>query len=100
MMCNRYCERRRNRILAGRMTEAIVLPVHTHISWLQDDFKTTEREIKAHLKAHPKLKAFWQCLQTIPGLGGCLPHAGLPHLGEIARFHKVDSLVSAFRPAG
>lgn len=84
----------RNRLEAGRMTEAIVQRVRTHISLLQDDFKTTEREIKTHLKAHSDLKAIWQRLQTIPGIGWLSAARLLAHLGDIARFQKVGSLVS------
>src|SRR5262249_32301353 len=76
------------------MTLAIEQRVQTHISWLQEDFKTTEREIKAHLKAHSDLKVIWQRLQSIPGIGWLSAARLLAHLGDITRFQKVGSLVS------
>ena len=83
-----------NRLEAGRMTQAIQQRVRTHVQQLQAEFKTTEGEIKAHLKAHPHLKAIWQRLQTIPGIGWLTAARLLAHLGEISRFEKVGSLVS------
>ncbi len=84
----------RNRLEAGRMTDGIEQRVRKHIQDLQADFKATESEIKAHLKAHPHLKAIWQRLQTIPGIGWLTAARLLAHLGEIGRFDKVGSLVS------
>ena len=84
----------RNRLHAGRMTQTIEQRMRTHIELLQDEFKTTEREIKAHLKAHPDLLTTWQRLQTIPGIGWLSAARLLAHLGDIARFPKVGSLVS------
>ena len=84
----------RNRLEAGRMTQAIQQRVRTHVEALQAEFKTTEGEIKAHLKAHAHLKAIWQRLQTIPGIGWLTAARLLAHLGEIERFEKVGSLVS------
>lgn len=84
----------RNRLEAGRMTSAIEQRVRSHIQLLQDDFKTTEREIKAHLKTHPDLGALWQRLQTIPGIGWLTAARLLGHLGDIARFPKVGAVIS------
>jgi transposase len=84
----------RNRLEAGRMTDAIKERVLKHVQDLQAEFKTTEREIKAHLKAHAHLTAIWQRLQTIPGIGWLTAARLLAHLGEIKRFDKVGSLVS------
>ncbi len=84
----------RNRLEAGRMTAAIKQRVLKHVQDLQSEFKTTEREIKAHFKAYPHLKAIWQRLQTIPGIGWLTAARRLSHLGEIDRFDKVGSLVS------
>src|SRR5947208_785808 len=84
----------RNRLEAGRMTDGIEQRVRKPIQDLQADFKATEGEIKAHLKAHPHLKAIWRRLQTIPGIGWLTAARLLAHLGEIARFDKVGSLVS------
>ena len=84
----------RNRLEAGRMTQAIQQRVRTHVEALQAEFKTTEGEIKAHLKAHAHLKAIWQRLQTIAGIGWLTAARLLAHLGEIERFEKVGSLVS------
>lgn len=84
----------RNRLEAGRMTDDIKARVLNHVQYLQAEFKTTEREIKAYLKTHPDLKAVWQRLQTIPGIGWLTAARLLAHLGEIARFDKVGSLVS------
>jgi transposase len=84
----------RNRLEAGRMTEAIQQRVLKHVQDLQTEFKTTEGEIKAHLKAHAPLKAIWQRLQTIPGIGWLTAARLLAHLGEIDRFDKVGSVVS------
>lgn len=84
----------RNRLEAGRMTDAIKARVKKHVQDLQAEFKITEREIKAHLKAHAHLKAIWQRLQTIPGIGWLTAARLLAHLGEIDRFDKVGSLVS------
>ena len=86
----------RNRLEAGRMTDGIEQRVRKHIQDLQADFKATESEIKAHLKAHPHLKAIWQRLQTIAGIGWLTAARLLAHLGEIGRFDKVGSLVWAF----
>ncbi|HEU5228160.1 MAG TPA: IS110 family transposase [Ktedonobacteraceae bacterium] len=84
----------RNRLEAGRMTDAIKERVLHHVGALQAEFKTTEREIKAHLKAHASLKAIWQRLQSIPGIGWLTAARLLAHIGEITRFDKVGSLVS------
>lgn len=84
----------RNRLEAGRMTDAIKERVLKHVQDLQAEFKTTEHEIKAHLKAHAPLKAIWQRLQTIPGIGWLTAARLLAHLGEIERFDKVGSVVS------
>ena|SRR5215831_13183174 len=84
----------RNRLEAGRMTAAIQQRVLTQVQDLQAEFKTTEGEIKAHLKAHPHLKAIWQRLQTIAGIGWLTAARLLAHLGEIDRFDQVGSLVS------
>ena len=84
----------RNRLEAGRMTQTIQQRVLNHVEQLQAEFKTTESEIKAHLKAHAQLKGIWQRLQTIPGIGWLTAARLLAHLGEIERFAKVGSLVS------
>jgi|SRR5579885_243391 len=84
----------RNRLEAGRMTDAIKARVLQHVQYLQAEFQTTEREIKAHLTTYPDLNAVWQRLQTIPGIGWLTAARLLAHLGEIARFDKVGSLVS------
>jgi transposase len=85
----------RNRLEAGRMTDAIKQHVLTPVQQLQAEFKTPEREIKAHLKAQASLKAIWQRLQTIPGIGWLTAARLLAHLGEIEREDSVGSLVSA-----
>lgn len=84
----------RNRLEAGRMTDAIKARVLHHVRALQTEFKTTEREIKAHLNAHTHLKAIWQRLQSIPGIGWLTSARLLAHIGAIKRFDKVGSLVS------
>lgn len=84
----------RNRLEAGRMPDVIKERVLTHVQGLQAAFQSVEREIKAHLKAHAHLKAIWQRLQTIPGIGWLTAARLLAHLGEIDRFDKVGSLVS------
>ena len=84
----------RNRLEAGRMTEGIQQRVRKHLQDLQAEFKATEREIKAHLKAQAHLKAVWQRLQTIPGIGWLTAARLLAHLGEIGRCDKVGSVVS------
>jgi transposase len=84
----------RNRLEAGRMTQAIEQRVRAHVQFLHDEFTLTEREIKAHLRAHPPLKAIWQRLQTIPGIGWLTAARLLAHIGQIDRFEKVGALVS------
>lgn len=84
----------RNRLEAGRMTDAIKGRVLQHVQDLQAEVKTTQREITAHFTAHAPLKAIWQRLQTIPGIGWLTAARLLAHLGEIERFDKVGSLVS------
>src|SRR5436305_657576 len=68
--------------------------VRKHIQDLHADFKVTEGEVKAHLKAHPHLNAIWRRLQTIAGIGWLTATRLLAHLGEIGSFDKVGSLVS------
>jgi transposase len=80
----------RNRLEAGRMTDTIKQRVLKHVQDLQAEFKTTEGEIKAQTQ----LKAIWQCLQTIAGIGWLTAARLLAHLGEIDRFDKVGSPVS------
>lgn len=84
----------RNRLEAGRMTDAIKQRVLKHVQDLQSEFKTTQGEIKAHFKTYPHLQAIWHRLQTIPGIGWLTAARLLAHLGQIERFEKVGSLVS------
>ena len=83
-----------NRLEAGRMTEWIEQNVRKHVSEVTKQFKETERRIKAHLKEHLDLKAIWNRLQSIPGIGWLSAARLIAHLGEIERFPKVGSLVS------
>ncbi len=84
----------RNRLEAGRMIPWVQTQVQSHVGDLLSRFKETEKQIKTHLKADEKLKAVWNRLQTIPGIGWLSAARLIAHLGEIERFAKVGSVVS------
>ncbi len=84
----------RNRLEAGRMDDWISQHVHSHVAELRSRLKACEKRIKEQVKAHAVLLHLSTRLRTIPGIGWLTAARLLAHIGDLARFEKVGSLVS------
>jgi transposase len=69
--------------------------VQTHIQWLEQRVKDSDRDLRAALKASPVWQATTRLLQSVPGIGpttAAVLIAELPELGRLTR-QQLASLV-------
>ncbi|HEX4203097.1 MAG TPA: transposase [Ktedonobacteraceae bacterium] len=83
-----------NRLHAARLDPQIVPMVQEHVSRLTDWQQQIEARIQQLLSTSDSLRAPWEHLQTIPGIGWYAAACLIAHLGEIRRDPPVGAVVS------
>jgi transposase len=83
-----------NRLSSGVSTTEVRDSIESLISHLEEQIKRTEKLIRQHIKNHPQLRADYDLLLSIPGLG----EATVARLMSEINFHQYESAreVAAF----
>ena len=83
-----------NRLSSGLSTMEVRNSLASHLKYLEEQIKRTEKLIRKHISNHPQLKADRDLLLSIPGLG----EATIARLMSEINFHKYESArqVAAF----
>lgn len=83
-----------NRLKSGERDPSVIRDLTTHIEFLEDRIRNTEKEIRGFMKQNPKLKEQQELLKSIPGIGELTANILLAEIGDISVFEGAPQLAA------
>lgn len=77
-----------NQLQAPLLSAEVQTSLKRYHTFLSEEIKQVEQQIREHINCHPDLKGQVELLQSIPGIGERTAHALLAELGDVSRFNK------------
>jgi transposase len=83
-----------NRLSAGLHSPVVQQSIQDHLAFIEEQIKTTQRQIKDHLDQNPDLKTKADLLESIPGIGQSTAALLLAELGDMQQFASARQVVA------
>lgn len=79
---------------ASGSNEEVMVNVRAHVTWLDTQISTLEREIEDHIDRDPGLRADAILIASIPGMGKVSAAKVLAYAGDVRRFDSAKALAA------